>query len=465
MRINTSFALLLCSLTTFSGMATTDQAAYSELLNRLNLLLKTKDYLSAYQLADLNTYEYGGEPEFDLLAGFAAYGGEKYQEAVFVFERVVVSKPGSFLGRYYLALSYYKVDNLHAAITELEKLQQRPLSQTQKEKTEALLERVNRDLVNRNLNWYALAAARIAYDSNINGGTDATSISIPIGDTTHEFQLSDESRAIKDMSYGFSALAGYQHPLSQYQWLKLDLSANYLNYGKNSEFQRQQLGFTFAYEQELLRGKVSVSGFSRPMWLEQEVASDGAANNTTTSAITKVEREVDLYRTDNGVSLFFQKNTSRKTSYRAGLSYSILDHELNSELDLSRLKVSGAFQYKTRLLHTLSSYYSKDDSKQGDFDHNAKTAVNLTYQLTWPITNTLVNNNSVALEQHEYQAPHQLFQKTRKDDLSVLSSQLIFNTSDALQLKLQLNLINRDSNIDLFDYDRLELSGSWQYRF
>jgi len=431
---------------------------YTELLNRLNTLLKSKDYLGAHQLADLNIYEFGGEPEFDLLAGFAAYGGENYQEAVFAFERVIVSKPGSFLGRYYLALCYYKVDNLHAAILELEKLQLRPLTQNQIDKTDSLLRRVNRELINRNLSWYSMLSASVAYDSNINSGTDEESIEIVLGGAPIDFLLSPESQATQDLSYAFSYLAGYQHPLTQSQWVKLDISANYRTYGRNTQLQRQQLGVNFSYEQELLRGKFSVAGFSRPMWLEQEV-------DPTSGSSTALEREHGLYRTENGTSLFFQKNTSRKTSYRAGLSYSLLNNEQSDNLDSMRTKVSAAFQYKTSLLHTLMGHYQRDVSEESLAEHNDSNSVGITYQLTWPIAHNVVNNSYLSVESYEYGAPHPIFNKTRNDTLAAFSSQLLFNSSDKLQLKLQLNVQHRESNIDLFSYDRFEISGTWQYRF
>ena len=456
---------LLC--VAFTPLSWAKSTSYSEVLAEINALLKQQDFIRAYQLADQYTFDFGGEPEFDLLAGFAAYGSEKYQEAVFAFERILLNKPSSFTGRYYLALSYQKVDNLHAAILELEKLLQQPITQVQRDKAQAQLSRVNKMLINRKRTWYGTITGAAAYDNNINSGTSKESILLLINDQPFEYLLSDESRATKDISYSINGAAGYQHPLSQYQWLKLDLTATHHNYVDNTRFQRQQIGFNVSYVQELLRGKVSVSGYSRPLWLQQEVEADisNDAELQNGQLSSDLSWETGLYRTENGMSLFYQKNTSRRTSYRAGASYAKLDNAENNDLDQTRFKVSGAFQYKTKLLHTIMAHYQLDSSDVSAFEHNDRSSSGFTYQLTWPLSNKLVSNNFVSIQQHTYQETHPLFNKIRKETLSSASSQLLFNTTDKLQLKLQLTLQERDSNIDLFSYDRMEVSGSWQYRF
>ena len=344
-----------------SGNLYANDTSYKDALVNLNKLLKANDFAAAYQYADRLTYDFGGEPEFDLLAGFAAYGNERYQEAVFAFERVLIAKPGSFTARYYLALSYQKVDNLHAAITELEKLQQRPITQAQRDKTDALLRRVNRTLTDRKIDWYQMLVGSLAYDSNVNTGTSASTLNLP---GQEPIPLSDESRETRDMSYGLSYLAGYQHPITQAKWFKFDVSLNHNGYIDRDRYNRQLIGLSVAYEQELLRGQVSVAGFTRPLWLEQDVdvTSTIDPNDPTSAPVTLTEREIGLYRTESGTSFFFQKNTSRKTSYRFGGSYSLITNDQSPELDFTRIKGSGAFQYKTKLLHTIIGHYSQDQA-------------------------------------------------------------------------------------------------------
>lgn len=438
------FSLLL----SFSIQA--ESTSYKQALATLNKLIKEKSFIQAYDYADQLTYDFGGEPDFDLLTGFAAYGSEKYQEAVFAFERVVISRPGSFLGRYYLALSYQKVDNLNAAIFELDKLLQRPLTQEQRDKTLALRNLINKRLVNLKRSWFQMVSGGFAYDNNVNNGTDVDTVEIP---NLGEIILSDSAKRSGDMSYALSYRAGYQHPITQNHWFKMAFSANHIGYMRHVEYQKQTLGANFSYEQNLLRGKFSVSAFTKPLWLDQDAISG------------QVESSTSLYRTETGLSTAFNRELGRDVNYRLSANYSVISNEINEQLDLNRIRVAGAYQFKSNLLHTIIGHYSQDELQDTSANFNNKNAWGLTYQLTWPITNNLISNSYILYEQQEYQAQHPIFAKTRDGQLSAFTSQLLFNRSDKLQLKLQFSFQNNDSNIDIYRYDRTEISGHWQYRF
>ena len=448
-------ALIITAFLSFGTLA--EKLSYPQVLDQINQLLLNKDYVQAYEFADRHTFDHGGEAEFDLLLGFAAYGNEHYQEAVFAFERVVINKPKSFLGRFYLAQSYNKVENLPAAIKELERLQAEELTAVQREKTNGLKTLINRKLVNRKLTWYQIIAANIAYDSNINSGTDQDTIFIP---NFGELTLFDSAKATEDNSYSLAYLAGYQQPLSQYQWVKIDFSANHFGYSEYNEFQRQQLGINVAYEQELLRGQLSVSAYSRPLWLEQDVEVDSTEDLTT-----EVDREIALYRTENGGAFFFQKNTSRKHAYRIGVNYALVSNDANSALDFTRTKVSFAYQFKTQVMHSVMAHRQQDVSDEEGFEYNDKDIIGLTYQFTWPITASFISNSFVMVEHHAYQGLHPVFQEERDEILGSVASQLIYKLNDQHQFKLQLNAQKKDSNVELFGYERLEFGGGWQYRF
>lgn len=458
-KIASVLCLTILFSTSFSGLASTD--SYDTVIKQLNNLLKLKDYAKAYEYGDTHTYEFGGDAEFDLLVGLAAFGSDKHQEAVFAFERVLLTKPGSFLGRFYLALSYQKVDNLHASIKQLEELLSRPITVAQREKSEALLQRVENQLLNRNRSWYQLVGASLAYDNNINAGTDEdTAVSPVFG----EILLFDSSKQTADLSYTLNYMAGYQHPISQYQWLKLDVTASYFNYAQKTEYQRFVAGFNVAYEQELLDGKVSIAGFSRPLWREiEKLNTEQDLNYQPPNGTT--EKEIGPYRTESGVAFSFQKSTTRSINYRLGVNYSKIANDISPQLDMTRTKLSAAIQYKTKLLHTVIGHWQEEVADDSNGAYNGKDALGVTYQVTWPITSTLVSNSYVLVENQKYKGPHPLFLKTRDETMTALSSQLLFNSSEKLQLKFSVAIQNKVSNLTLFSYDRIEVAGSWQYRF
>jgi len=411
---------------------------YSEVIKKLNTLLSSKQYDRAFQLSDEYTFEYGGLPEFDLLSGFAAYGDRKYQEAVFAFERVTTEVPNSYLARFYLAQTYQKLDNLPAAISELNRLLEKPLLDNQRESASKLLNRINQTLTDKDKSWSHSISGMMAFDSNINSGTEEEQIFIPnLGDV----QLFDSSRKTRDLTYSLSYQANYKHPISQNQWLKVNFGANYVDYLEFNQYQRNMLNFNLAYAQESKIGTLSVSGFARPLWL------DGAH-----------------YRTEMGASTNWQKEISKSSGLMSSLSYSVINNSVNATLDLSRTRLSLSYLFKANQIHTLMTHWQQDVSDNAEFEYNDKDVLGVMYQLTWPITDSIISNNSFMLEQHKYVGIHPIFLIKRDEIMSMFSSQLMFNSTEKLSLKLHLNVQDKNSNENLFSYDRIEIGASWQYK-
>ena len=95
--MNGNFKLIFVILFVAISMGVkAESLTYEQAVQKLNQLLAEKNYQKAYELADEQTFEHGGLPEFDILAGFAAFGSEHFQEAAFAFERVVLEQSDSF---------------------------------------------------------------------------------------------------------------------------------------------------------------------------------------------------------------------------------------------------------------------------------------------------------------------------------------------------------------------------------
>lgn len=432
-----TFTFLLSILLCLSFASYAKVESYSEVIKQLNSLLSNKQYDDAFKLSDEYTFEYGGLPEFDLLSGFAAYGSRQYQEAVFAFERVTTQVPNSYLARFYLAQTYQKLDNLPAAISELNRLLKKPLLDNQREAATKLLNRINQAVLNKNKSWSHSISGMMAFDSNINSGTEEELIFIP---NLGEIQLFDSSRKTRDLTYSLSYQANYKHPISQNQWLKVNFGANYIDYLEFNEYQRNMLNFDLAYAQESKIGTLSVSGFARPLWL------DGAH-----------------YRTEMGASTNWQKEVSKSSGIMSSLSYSVISNEVNPNLDLSRTRLSFSYLFKTKQIHTLMAHWQQDVSENSEYIHNDKDVLGIMYQLAWPISDAIISNNSIMVEQHKFAGIHPIFLKTRDEVMTMFSSQLMFNSTDKLRLKLHLNIQDKNSNESLFSYDRVEIGASWQY--
>lgn len=433
-RIHLSLGLLWLIL---SPAAQSQNIEYPKLLEQLNTLLTEKQYMQAFQLADEHTFDFGGLPEFDLLSGFAAYGDGKYQEAVFAFERVIIERPASFLARYYLALCYRKVNNLPAAINELDKVLIRPLLDEQREKADKLKFRIERQLVNKKRSWGHSISAGLAFDSNVNSGTSEQSIVIP---NLGEIDLFESSRETRDVGYSLSYQANYQYPISQYQWFKADIVLSHMDFLEHNEYRRNPMSFSLSYEHKFRSAKASTTAYTRPLLVEGQD-----------------------YRVESGAQFSWNQELSKYAGLVAGISYSVVTKDEFGVQDFSRIKGSGSFIYKTKVIQSLTGHWHQDVSDDSLYDYNDKDVIGMMYQLTWPISDVLISNNNMLIEQHKYLGIHPLFLEKRDETLTMFSSQLIFNSSEKIKVKLHLNVQNKSSNLKLYSFNRAELGATWQY--
>jgi hypothetical protein len=425
-------ALFLLALSmSFQTMASN----YEDVLKSINKALTEQDFIKAYQIADDNMFEYGGLPEFDVLTGFAAYGSEQYQEAVFAFERVVLERPNSFIGRFYLAQCYRELNNLAAAKKELTFLLSKPLPEEQKSKAANLLNRIERQEINKKRSWHQYVALGMSIDNNVNSGSSLETINIP---NLGEIQLFDSAKQVNDISYSINYSGRYQHPITQSQWFIAELGLGHVDFLQYNEYRRNPINLSLTYQQETGLGTLGSSIFTKPLLLQGQD-----------------------YRVENGLSFSLQKNTSRSTAYNANFSYSVISKDESSELDMARIKGAYAFTLKGSILQTFMLNTYKDINESDLYSFNDKLVVGAMYQVGFPLTEHIISNSYIMYEQHEYDGEHPIFQKTRSESLTALSSQIMFNASNELKLKLFVNFQHKSSNVDLYNYNKAEIGGTW----
>lgn len=454
-RINSCLLVgLLASSLTWPAVSA--QLSYKQVVSQLNEMLTARQFEQAFQFADQYTLDLGGEPQFDLLKGLAAYGSGRFQEAVFAFERVVINEPKSYIGRVYLARSYAQVDNLDAALVELQRLESQPLNEIQREEVTDLRDRLSNRINKRTSNWYHTIAVNLVQDSNVNSGTDVDQIELP-GAT---WILSESSKETSDSGYQLSYSGGYRHAFNQKQWLRLEFSANQFGFQEFSQYDRQQLSFSADYEQDVLSGKFSIGAYTRPIWLQLQVES-----NTVEDITVDPETETALYRIDSGLRTSYQRAIGQRSAFRISADYGLIVNEENPDLDYSKSKVSLGFNYQSEWFHGITLSWQQDTADNQEFEHISKDVIGLAYQVSIPYTNSFISSHYILFENHEFAQEHPLFQDTRSETLLLLSNQGIYRLTEHQQIKATLNYQYKDSNIDLFKYDRLEAGLGWQIRF
>lgn len=447
--------LLLASFGTWPSFSS--ELTIEDIVYQLNQLLNDKQYELAYQFADEYTIDMGGEPSFDLMLGLAAYGSGKFQEAVFAFERVVINMPSSYLGRLYLARSYGKVKNLDAALIEVERLQAQALNEQQRETVDDLQDRLNNRLNRRGSTWYHTFALNLVQDSNVNSGTDDDLIVLPNGT---EIPLFDSAKSASDSGYQIKYVGGYQQALNQKQRFNFELNASHVGYSEYDQFDRQQLGFKAQFQQDVMGGKFSIDAYTQPLWLQLQLQT-----NTVQDFTDEPETETKLYRIDSGMRTSYQKGIGQRTSVRVGADYAWVVNEVSPELDHTRAKLSLGVQYQGEWFHGFNLHWQQDTTEDSEREHLSKDVLGAAYQFSIPYSGSLLSSHFVLVEQHEFAEIHPVFEKTRSETLILLSNQGIYRLTESQQVKATLNYQYKDSNIDLFKYDRLEAGLGWQIRF
>lgn len=427
-----------------------ESLTYKQAVQQLNQLLAEKDYQKAYQLADEQTFEHGGLPEFDLLAGFAAFGSEHFQEAAFAFERVALEQPDSFLARFYLAQTYQKMNNLAAAINELNTLLTQPLPQQQKERVENLISRFEALLSAKQQRWGHNFSVGVAYDSNVNSGTSeqTTFFRNPL-QQNQVFQviLTDGSRKSDDWGYKLNYSGFYQYQLNQNQKARIDVSLAHFGFRELNQYRRNPLNLSFSFEQALESGRLNGTIYTRPLLIEGQD-----------------------YRTENGASFLWQYNLTKASSLITAASYSKVTKDQVSDQDFERSKFAATYTLVNRFIHGVTAHWYQDVSENSIYQYNDKDVVGLMYQISMPLGSSMLLSNFIMVEQHKYQAAHPWAtdennaEITRDERLTTVTSQLSYKTSEHTSVKFHLTLQGKTSNLPMFSFNRAELGASWNYQ-
>lgn len=105
------------------GMLALSTSALANLTS-LEDALKKKNYPLAYGEGEKLLATQAGEPKFDLLFGMAAARAGELDQAIFAFERVLITNPNSQIARYELGRAYFALGNNTTARHHFNKLRQ-----------------------------------------------------------------------------------------------------------------------------------------------------------------------------------------------------------------------------------------------------------------------------------------------------------------------------------------------------
>lgn len=184
--------------------------AHASDFSRLNDLLKQNKAKQGYRILSEKEDHHLGEVKYDLLLGRAALESGHAHEAIFAYERVLLTQPGNDTARFGLAVAYYRINENERA----QKLFEEVLGHNPPEKIRLNIQQFLGLIESRQASLRHKLSGKIAlrkgWDSNINSATNNTTFEL-LGQS---YPLSDENRETEDTFSEIMAKLNYSYTLN-----------------------------------------------------------------------------------------------------------------------------------------------------------------------------------------------------------------------------------------------------------
>ena len=103
--------------------------------------------------------------------------------------------------------------------------------------------------------------------------------------------------------------------------------------------------------------------------------------------------------------------------------------------------------------------------EDGQVDSNSRTIDSLSLNSFWLLNQQWLTAIDLSFQQHEYEGTHPYYLEEREDDVWLFSSFVQYNLSKTFSYRLNINVQDKNSNLDLFSYNRSEISLSASMNF
>jgi hypothetical protein len=416
----------------------TDSSAYRTLKNHID----QQNFSQAWQIAQENADEYLGDASFDLLYGLAALKSDNVELAVFAFERVVANKPNWLDGQYYLAKAYFKMANYQGVIPLCQEIIKQPNAADKLVAASNKLQRAaQKKLAQQSLYFKQSAGVTTGYDSNINAGIDKDSIYLPFLD--QDIALSDNSKENSDKYLSLNYHLNGSKALTQKSKLLFSGQVNLHSFVNEIDFNRMTLAGAVDYWQQFEEFDASVGVKIQPLWFSG-----------------------DYYRSQTSINTRIKKQLSQQWLVAADFALGKTINNVNNTLDTDDLLLSLSSQYFIgRWRHGVTLSYLEEMSQKGVNDHISRKATSFNYNNILLIDPQWLMSGTLSWQHQEYQGAHPFYFTQRVDDMWQLGAMIQYQQSKEMSYRFNINIQDKDSNLALFTYQRIDIGLSANLSF
>ncbi|MBI3715361.1 MAG: tetratricopeptide repeat protein [Betaproteobacteria bacterium] len=420
-------------------------------------LIEQKKAAEAYALLEPSENALAGLVEFDYWFGVAALDSGKLDRAVIAFERVLIVQPNSASARLDLARAYFGMGNMDLAKQEFERLlAQNPTAAGRKIITE-YLEEIERRARRKLTSLTGFLEVGGGYDNNLTSATanftDAVFSSFGINNILPTGNSIRHSAPFGNAAAGFD----FERAIGSGYSFAADADVKLRRYGIYSAFDSLSGGghVGFKRKSEGLVLRADLLG----QWLHQ----DGAVPITPDSPVLNNNRNITGFRFDA------QYAPAEQRLYTGQCTYSRFRYPTNAVQDTNQTLCSvtwiGEWSAPRSRLLALSVFGGKDkalrllNSGSPDIDVS-RTQYGARAFTQWALSDTVDANLMLGYS-------------VRRDDREKARAELIAIGRDKTfeagggfswrfaapwSLRAMVNYTRNDSNINLYDYARTEVS-------
>lgn len=426
------FWMLGCAVLMASRPALAD-----DVIDQMRNFLTAGQSVEAYRLGQDNQQRLG-EADFDLLFGLAALDGGRASEGVLALERYRMAHPGDDKAWLSLARGYVMLGENDRARAELEDFLAANPDEALAAVAREYLDVVRIREEDRLRSSRAWLEAGLGFDSNVNGGPNASLVNLPIfGQISLNDGLTETPDSMNSLAGGFAHHRLLRPGLTAF----FDANASFRGYLDEFDYNQSSLGAKGGVlvnrEGKLWRTTVShqstwldSSRYLSSTGLGEEWINPFAINRTVSAHVqyarldygakggtvgTRTTREADFW----GIGLGWRQSFTAQWKPRLNLSLAVADERNNQgREDLSRTLL------------------------------NAGALLNLTTAPQWGL------HLGYAFQQSHYGDEDPILLLTRDDDSHTLNTGLTYLISLQWSVHGDVSYTTNQSNIDLNDYKR-----------
>lgn len=426
--------------------------SYEILLRDADVLIKSGKPGKAYRLLEPFEFQHAGKVRFDYLIGIAALDSGQPDKATLAFERVLAMNPDSAAARLDMARAYYQLGDLPRARTEFSAaLKQNPSTST-RANIQRYLDAIDAQKSGKRTRYSGYVEAGIGRDSNVNYTTSQSHVFVDSEMTT--VALGPTNAKVSD-NYLAAATGGeVSHGLNA-KW-GLYAGADIRKHANRSHTDFDSLNTSWragiVYEAQADRLRASTVGSQYEL---------GGSSHSKTHGYKIEWRHV--FSPANQLNVFnqsvqyryvdplMQPNDIDQQAYGLGWMHVMQEGKstlsgsvhFGSEKDVSpAILVSG--------IGTINPSGGRNDGAK------SFSGLRIGGQAATGERTTLFA--SAGMQTGDYDKINYLFLRKRKDRLYDLNVGADWQWSKYWTVRPQLNYSRNDSNIAIYDYDRMDVS-------